>query len=159
MTEHYYTHDPRDAEWMQMAIEQAHLSHPVEKAYCVGAVLVKNNTLLATGYSRELPGNTHAEQCAIMKVPNQEDLRGATIYTTMEPCSTRLSGNKPCTERILEAGITRVVMGVKEPPNLVAACQGVQILRAAGVQVQVVPGVEEACLAPNQHILKSSLSS
>ncbi|KAF7729515.1 DRAP deaminase [Apophysomyces ossiformis] len=148
-----YTHDPVDLHFMQIAIDQAKQSIPVEKAYCVGAVLVKNNTALTTGYSRELPGNTHAEECALAKLMHMEDAKDATMYTTMEPCSIRLSGNRPCTDRIIEANISRVVLGVREPPNLVQ-CAGIQLLEQHGIQIAIVPGVKEACLAPNQHILK-----
>ena len=56
-----------DLAWMRIACEQARLSPPVDTAYCVGCVLVKDGTAIATGFSRELPGNTHAEQCALMK--------------------------------------------------------------------------------------------
>ena len=76
---------------------------------------------LTTGFSREFPGNTHAEECALEKLArycgrtpeaqgraaidfarNREPIR-LLLYTTMEPCSERLSGNKPCVTRILEA--------------------------------------------------------
>ncbi|KAI9320892.1 cytidine deaminase-like protein [Dichotomocladium elegans] len=151
-----YTHDPTDAKYMQLAIEMAHRSTPVDKAYCVGAVLVNSQgELLTTGFSRELPGNTHAEECALRKLSDSSEAQGATMYTTMEPCSIRLSGNRPCTDRLVEARVKRVVMGVREPPDLVT-CTGVQLLKDAGIQVVVVPDVEEACLAPNRHILGQS---
>lgn len=138
---------------MRLAIDQANLSVPVPTAYCVGAVLTKDGAVLATGFSRELPGNTHAEECALAKVAaDSTAARGGTMYTTMEPCSLRLSGNRPCVERIIEAGIARVVMGVKEPPNFVE-CSGIEMLREKGIEVQVVPGVEEDCLRPNRHVL------
>ncbi|KAG2226357.1 hypothetical protein INT45_000525 [Circinella minor] len=148
-----YTYDPRDREFMQIAIEEANKSIPVEKAYCVGAVLVQNDKQLTTGFSRELPGNTHAEECALLKLQDIQEAKGGTMYTTMEPCSTRLSGNRPCTDRLVEAQIGRVVMGVREPPDLVQ-CTGLQQLKDHGIAVFVVPDVEDACLAPNRHILK-----
>ncbi|KAI8391049.1 uncharacterized protein BYT42DRAFT_489275 [Radiomyces spectabilis] len=73
----------------------------------------------------------------------------------MEPCSVRLSKNRPCTDRLIEAKIARVVMGVREPPNLVN-CTGVSLLEQHGIKVEIVPNVEEACLAPNRHIVPSS---
>ncbi|KAI9303555.1 cytidine deaminase-like protein [Cunninghamella echinulata] len=150
-----YTQDPLDLKYMQLAIEEANKSEPVEKAYCVGACLVNEsrNEILSTGYSRELPGNTHAEQCALMKLSDPTLAEGATMYTTMEPCSIRLSGNTPCIENIIKYKIPRVVIGVREPPNLVT-CQGVQLLEQQGIKVFIVPGVQEACLAPNNHILQ-----
>ncbi|KAI9480622.1 MAG: cytidine deaminase-like protein [Benjaminiella poitrasii] len=147
-----YSNDPVDLKYMQLAIEQANKSIPAPQAYCVGAALVSDDgRLLSTGFSRELKGNTHAEECALAKVAG-DDLSNATMYTTMEPCSIRLSGNRSCTSRILEANIKRVVLGVREPPHLVN-CEGVQLLEREGVKVLVVPDVQEACLAPNQHIL------
>ncbi|ORZ21335.1 cytidine deaminase-like protein [Absidia repens] len=148
------THDPNDLKYMRIAIEEAKKSPPAEKAYCVGACLVsKDGQLLTTGYSRELPGNTHAEQCALMKLEDPTLALDATMYTTMEPCSTRLSGNLPCVQSISKAGISRVVMGVREPPNLVH-CQGIELLGQLGIPVFIVPGIEEECLAPNSHILQ-----
>ncbi|GAB5591489.1 hypothetical protein Unana1_06389 [Umbelopsis nana] len=148
-----YTTDAQDLHFMRMAIEQANLSQPVESAYCVGAVLVDaTGQVLSTGYSRELPGNTHAEQCALDKLSDSRMAENAICYTTMEPCSTRLSGNKPCVERLIEAKVKKVIMGVKEPPNFVE-CSGVDLLRQADIEVLVVPGVEEECLLPNKHIL------
>lgn len=148
-----YTYDSNDLKYMRMAIEESRKSIPAPKAYCVGAVLVLNDTVLSVGYSRELPGNTHAEECALAKVDANVNLEGATMYTTMEPCSVRLSGNRPCVSRILESKIKRVVVGVREPPNLVS-CEGINLLEREGVDVFIVPDVQEACLEPNQHILK-----
>lgn len=138
---------------MQLALDEAGKCIPTPNAFCVGAVLVDGNgKLLATGYSRELEGNTHAEANAIDKLQqdsNKADkqllLRGSDIYTTMEPCSVRLSGNIPCTRRILEAGIARVFLGTVEPDDFVK-CEGVQQLRDAGVEVHTVPGFAEKCL-------------
>lgn len=149
-----YTHDPTDLKYMMLSIEEANKSVPAPQAYCVGAALVDGNgELLSTGFSRELPGNTHAEECALAKISNDVDLTGATMYTTMEPCSVRLSGNRPCASRIIEAKIERIVVGVREPPNLVS-CEGISLLEREGIQVVIVPNVHDACLAPNQHILK-----
>lgn len=149
-----YTTDVDDLKYMQLAIDEANKSPPADKAYCVGACLIdRAGGLLSTGYSRELPGNTHAEQCALMKLQQFELAHGGTMYTTMEPCSIRLSGNRPCVDSIVEAKISRVVMGVREPPNLVT-CEGVQLLQKHGIDVFIVPGVQEDCLAPNKHILQ-----
>ncbi|KAI8073202.1 cytidine deaminase-like protein [Gongronella butleri] len=141
-----------DIQYMKLAIVEANKSIPAEKAYCVGACLVKDGQLLTTGFSRELPGNTHAEQCCLLKLGDPTAAEGATMYTTMEPCSTRLSGNIPCVQSIVRARIQRVVLGVREPPNLVE-CKGIQELRDNGVVVDIVPDFEDQCLAPNKHIL------
>ncbi|CAO3682835.1 unnamed protein product [Rhizopus stolonifer] len=155
MTDAYgtpYTHDSKDLMFMTMCIEEANKSIPAPSAYCVGAVLVQNGQVLSKGYSRELPGNTHAEECALAKT--EGDVSEAVMYTTMEPCSQRLSGNRPCVDGIIEAKIKRVVVGVREPPNLVN-CEGIGLLEKHGIEILVVPDVQEKCLLPNQHILSS----
>jgi pyrimidine deaminase RibD-like protein len=73
-----------DKYFMEMAIECANKCVPVESAFNVGAVLVDSNgVVLSTGYSRELPGNTHAEECCLLKLSNLESARNCTIYSTM----------------------------------------------------------------------------
>lgn len=150
-----YTNDSSDLKYMQLSIEEAQKSIPAPQAYCVGAAIVDSDGhLLSTGFSRELPGNTHAEECALAKLDGKQvNLENCTMYTTMEPCSVRLSGNRPCVSRIIEAKIKRVVVGVREPPNLVT-CEGISLLEREGIQVFIVPNVQDECLAPNQHILK-----
>ncbi|CAG8589762.1 17987_t:CDS:2, partial [Acaulospora morrowiae] len=145
------TPNETDLQFMRIAIEQANLSEPISKAYCVGAVIVKDSKILATGYSRELPGNTHAEECALQKIEDPTQLAGSIIYTTMEPCSKRLSGKKPCVERILESGLKRVVLGVKEP-DVFVKCEGIDILRKREIEVVVLEGLEEECLKCNKHL-------
>lgn len=90
---------------MELALKEAAKCGPTTTAFSVGAVLVNGSETLSTGYSRELIGNTHAEQCALEKYFTQVGARevpeGTVLYTTMEPCSFRLSGNEPCVHRIL----------------------------------------------------------
>jgi pyrimidine deaminase RibD-like protein len=139
------------AKLMTLALQQAEQCIPTSTAFCVGAVISSPETsdVLSTGYSRELEGNTHAEANAIDKLLNQQNeqdkLPGCDIYTTMEPCSVRLSGNVDCTKRILQAGIKRVFLGTVEPDDFVK-CEGVQLLKDAGVEVYSVPGFAERCL-------------
>ncbi|KNE56248.1 hypothetical protein AMAG_02082 [Allomyces macrogynus ATCC 38327] len=164
--------DAADRYWLRHAITIAHRSAPVPSAYCVGAVLVSrtstilprasdaitppdaptNQIVLATGFSRELPGNTHAEEVCLLKLPVGTDLAGCTMYTTMEPCSTRLSGRPSCTGRVLDAKVPRVVMGIVEPADLFVKCTGADTLRERGVEVVHIQGLEEECWAPNRHL-------
>ncbi|CAG8534457.1 9468_t:CDS:2 [Diversispora eburnea] len=111
-----------DLHYMRIALEQAKLSEPITSAYCVGAVIVKNDTILATGYSRELPGNTHAEEC-----------------------------KKCCVDRIKEIGIPRVVIGCGEPDKFVK-CYGIENLKEFGIEVVLVKELEEECLKCNKHL-------
>ena len=149
-----------DQQMMLLAIDEAHRSPPVDSAYCVGCVVARGDTVLATGYSRELPGNTHAEQSALFKLDTmhvdfrkgKQGSQRTTLYTTMEPCSHRNSGATPCVTHCLRRFVERVVIGVLEPKNFVANCEGVDLLRNAGVEVVVLQGLEKECLAPNQHL-------
>lgn len=58
------------------------------------------------------------------------------MFTSMEPCSKRLSGKTPCTVRCIEAKVARVVLAIKEPDTFVR-CEGTQQLQDAGIQVVV----------------------
>lgn len=142
----------RDIKYMKLAINQAWLSKPVESAYCVGCVLVSNGQLISTGYSRELDGNTHAEQCALMKAPESIQEQYTELYTTMEPCSRRLSKNLPCVSRCIEWKINRVIIGAREPTHFVT-CNGIELLEKAGIQVFILDDTISAeCLRMNRHL-------
>ncbi len=156
-----------DVAHLRAACRLAARCAPVAAAYNVGALVVAADgaTVLAGGFSRELPGNTHAEEVALARAlataaaaagdaGGAAALRGATLYTSMEPCSERLSGKAPCVQRILDAGVARVVLAIREPPHLVAACEGIAQLRAAGVEVVTADSDEcaELARAANAHI-------
>eukprot|EP00944_MAST-04C_sp_MAST-4C-sp1_P006177 g6177.t1 len=150
------TTEKKHVDFMLQAIDYAFKSAPVATAYCVGCVIVKSGEVISTGFSRELPGNTHAEESAIKKLEEQSiSAEGCDLYSTMEPCSKRLSGNKPCAQRIIENSMKRVFVGVLEPANFVN-CTGVQQLLDAGIEVIAVQaeGLKEKCLAPNKHVLQ-----
>ncbi len=111
----------------------------------VGAVLVKDGALLATGYHKRA-GLAHAEVDAIAKLDRAET-QGAELYVTLEPCD-HVGRTGPCTEAILAAGITKVFVGAKDP-NPIVDGRGIDKLRRAGVEV--VTGVLEAeCAALNE---------
>ncbi|KAH7027910.1 cytidine deaminase-like protein [Microdochium trichocladiopsis] len=148
--------------YMRLALSLATRSPPKPTNYRVGALVVDvaTNEILATGYTLELPGNTHAEQCCIEKLAKQYAVDPAllsqalpdevAIYTTVEPCILRLSGNKPCVERILDIGKSRVktvYVGVQEPDTFVSGNSGSQRLKDAGIEVVHVPGLEDEILA------------
>ncbi|KAJ2455538.1 hypothetical protein EV183_000015 [Coemansia sp. RSA 2336] len=142
----------QDKKLMQAAIDCGKQCSSVESAYNVGAVIADaNGTIISTGYSRQLPGNTHAEQCALLNLPDCQQLAHASMYTTMEPCSKRLSGNVPCVARILQSGIRRVLIGVREPPNFVD-CTGAEELQAKGVEVVYIAELEDECRELNRHL-------
>ena len=122
-----------DEQAMQLAVataQQARLrSRPNP---WVGAVITNRNGVVSTGATAQ-PGGAHAEVVALQAAG--ADSRGATMYTTLEPCShTGRTG--PCTDAIIGAGIARVVIGVEDPDEKVSG-RGVTALRGAGIKVDV----------------------
>ena len=125
-----------DEQWMELAIAEARKGVGTTSPNPpVGAVIVKNDTLLGCGWHRKA-GEPHAEREAIANVTNEHGssaLREATIYVTLEPCSTR--GRTPaCTDGIIEAGISRVVYGSTDP-NPAHVGRADSILSSAGIDV------------------------
>jgi pyrimidine deaminase RibD-like protein len=156
--------------FMELALAEAGNCEPTPTAFCVGCVLAvcwptddDHPTVVSTGYSRELAGNTHAEANALAKLrsltppqlqalfpattsPNIADiLSRLDVYTTMEPCSVRTSGLAPCADALITAGVRRCFIGVGEPPDFVN-CEGAQKLKDAGIDVVWLEGFEEECL-------------
>ena len=105
----------------------------------VGAVIVRRGKIIARGWHRQA-GKPHAEIEAIRALKKPALARGATLYVTLEPCSTH-GRTPPCCDAIREAGFARVVVGAIDP-NPKHAGRGVKILREAGIEV--VTGVLEA---------------
>ena len=98
----------------------------------VGAVVVNKNRILARGWHRAA-GCPHAEIEALRGLKKFSDARGATLYVTLEPCSTH-GRTPPCTQAIIDAGIRRVVYGARDP-NPSHAGRADRILKKAGVAV------------------------
>lgn len=175
------TADPRaaaatgdDARWMELAISLAWQSPRSAQAYSVGAVLVgANGRELSRGFSREGGDpHVHAEESALGKLRRaggagapDARLDGATLYSTLEPCSQRKSRPLTCTQLILatrpagegdsggNTGIRRVVVAWREPGLFVADCQGVELLEQGGVEVTELAELAGLAMAPNRHLV------
>lgn len=107
---------------------------------CVGAVLARDNVVVAEGYHAG-PGLAHAEVEAIAQArAKNEDLTRCTLWVTLEPCNHQ-GRTPPCTQAILEAGISRVIIGASDPNPHVPG-QGARFLQERGVDVHI--GVAEA---------------
>jgi diaminohydroxyphosphoribosylaminopyrimidine deaminase/5-amino-6-(5-phosphoribosylamino)uracil reductase len=116
----------------------------------VGAVLVRGGRILARGWHRRA-GLPHAEVEALRALPDPALAKGATLYVTLEPCSTT-GRTPPCTDAILRAGIRRVVVGATDP-HPAHAGRGMELLRGQGVEV--LAGVlEEECTHLNRAFFK-----
>lgn len=140
---------------MRLAVELAWVCAPSETAYSVGAVIVgADGGEVSRGYSRE-GGDpiVHAEESALGKLADGDPrLAGATIYSTLEPCSQRRSRPRTCTRLIIASGIRRVVIAWREPSLFVADCEGVELLTQAGLCVTEMPSFATRAAAPNSHL-------
>ena len=143
-----------DKHWLRVAVELSTHCPPSTTAFAVGAVVVDGQgNELARGYSRESGGTEHAEEAALGKLdPADPRLRGATMYSSLEPCGRRASRPRTCSELILAAGIPRVVFALREPPTFVDG-RGAERLAAGGVDVVEVPELAEAVREVNRDLL------
>jgi diaminohydroxyphosphoribosylaminopyrimidine deaminase / 5-amino-6-(5-phosphoribosylamino)uracil reductase len=152
-----------DWRWLQEAIELSRRCRPSPTAYSVGTLIVAaDGRALSTGYSRETDPADHAEEVALARLglpgadvgqPQVAAARsGGTLYSSLEPCAVRASRPTPCADLIIASGIRRVVIAWTEPPIL-APGGGAIRLRAAGVEVMVVPGLAAAAREVNAHLL------
>jgi diaminohydroxyphosphoribosylaminopyrimidine deaminase/5-amino-6-(5-phosphoribosylamino)uracil reductase len=97
----------------------------------------------------------HAEEAALGKLAAGDPrLAGATIYSTLEPCTLRRSRPRTCTELIIAGGLARVVIAWREPDLFVVDCQGVEQLSGAGLAVTELPEFAADAAAPNRHLIR-----
>lgn len=138
-----------DIRYMQRAIELSRQGiGRVNPNPLVGAVIVKNNRIIAEGY-HEYYGGNHAEVNAFLYA--QESVEGAEMYVTLEPCS-HFGKTPPCVDRIIENKLSRVYIGIKDPNPLVAG-RGIQKLKDNNILTEV--GIlEEQIKKENEIFLK-----
>lgn len=133
---------PDNKKYMQRAIELAKLGiGKVNPNPLVGAVIVKDGEIISEGYHR-VYGDLHAERNAFLNLKNKEDAKGAEMYVTLEPCC-HYGKQPPCTEAIIEHGISKVYVGSNDP-NILVAGKGIQRLRDAGIEV-ITEFMKEEC--------------
>ncbi len=129
-----------DRDFMKMAIDEARQCKPEDGRVhpMVGAVVVKDGILLAKAYRGELKGGEHAEFTVLEKKLDLEALAGSTVYTTLEPCTTRSHPKVPCAERLIERRVSRVVIGTLDP-NPAISGRGQRRLRDASIATDLFP--------------------
>lgn len=114
----------------------------------VGCVIIKDGVLVGLGTHLER-GTPHAEVHALQMAGAKA--AGSTVYVTLEPCS-HYGKTPPCSERLVAEGVKRVVVAA-EDPNPIVAGQGIEMLRAAGIQVDIGILKERSCKL-NEHFMK-----
>ena len=115
----------------------------------VGALIVKNDDIVASGYHTRY-GDLHAEREAFKDAESRGiDCKGATLYVTLEPCCHE-GHQPPCVDAVIEHGISRVVVGLLDPNPLVAG-KGLEILRSKGIEVDVMEN--ENCVKAAQELV------
>jgi len=133
--------DPADDRgYMVRAIEEAEqcVSEPGKNSPLVGAVVVKGEAFVAAAFRGERKAGDHAEFTLLEKKRPNDDLSGATLYATLEPCTTRNHPKVPCAKRLLERGIAEVVIGMLDPDPRIYG-NGLKMLKDAGVRVRFFP--------------------
>lgn len=145
----------KDEEYMQRALELAARGlYGTAPNPMVGAVIVRDGRIIGEGW-HERYGQLHAERNALKNCGS--DPRGAAMYVTLEPCC-HYGKQPPCTEAIIAAGISRVVVASGDPNPLVAG-KGLALLRSHGIEVTEHVCEEEA-LELNEvffHYIRSGL--
>ena len=126
-----------DEHWMRLAIEAGRRARVWSSPNpAVGCVIVRHDAVLATGFTHPT-GQAHAEIHALSQVA---DATGSTLFVTLEPCA-HTGRTPPCTQALIDAGISRVVIACIDPDERVSG-KGINQLRSAGIDVAL--GVCEA---------------
>ncbi|MDC0035132.1 bifunctional diaminohydroxyphosphoribosylaminopyrimidine deaminase/5-amino-6-(5-phosphoribosylamino)uracil reductase RibD [Chloroflexi bacterium] len=113
----------------------------------VGAIVVKDEKVLSEGFTGK-PGSPHAEVMAISSAG--DNVKNSTLYVTLEPCC-HFGRTPPCTEAIIQSGISKIFIAVEDPDNRVSG-KGIDQLRKAGIEVVLGIGKEETELDLEAHI-------
>jgi pyrimidine deaminase RibD-like protein len=123
----------------QMAIEEAQKSVPEDERHHpkVGAVVVNDGKVMSKAHRGESP-KCHAEYIALEEKLSDDLVAGATVYTTLEPCTARKHPKIPCARRLIERRVARVVIGMLDP-NPEIRGMGELLLNEAGIETQLFP--------------------
>jgi len=126
-----------DRRYARLAIEEARKSVPEDKRIHprVGVVVVKDGRVLATAHRGEFP-QCHGEFIALVKKLADVSLAGSTVYTTLEPCTSRNHPKVPCAIRLAERKVARVVIGMLDPDDRISG-RGQRALRKAGITTEL----------------------
>lgn len=129
-----------DRHHMCLAIQEAKRSRGEEGRIhpYVGAVVTREGQILGTSCRGDLDPRDHAEFTVLEKKLPRETLVGCTVYTTLEPCTTRNHPKVTCADRLIERRVSRVVIGMLDPDQRITG-RGILKLRRAGIAVELFP--------------------
>jgi pyrimidine deaminase RibD-like protein len=135
----------RDLKFMRAAILEAAKSHGEDNRTHpkVGVVVVKDDVIISKGFRGEpIKKNRgtgrHAEYVAMEEKLSSQSIVGATVYTTLEPCTNRRHPKVPCAERLIERHVERVVIGMLDPNQNICG-RGIRRLRDANIATDLFP--------------------
>lgn len=131
----------RDRRMMARAFQLARLNHGLTgKNPSVGCILMDAEGYVIGAGVTAAGGSPHAEEIALEEAGTRA--KGATAFVTLEPCRERSSGAPSCSSKLVNAGIARVVVAIKDPHP--TARDGLEVLRQAGIRVETGLGKHAA---------------
>jgi diaminohydroxyphosphoribosylaminopyrimidine deaminase/5-amino-6-(5-phosphoribosylamino)uracil reductase len=145
----------KDELFMQRALDLANFpSHCLLPNPRVGAVIVSDGSIVGEG-CHQGPGQPHAEVMAIRSAQSRgiQNFANTEIYVTLEPCSHTNKRTPPCAPLLIEKKFKRVIISHMDPNPQVSG-NGIELIRKAGIQVDIGP-LREAAEAINQPFLKN----
>jgi pyrimidine deaminase RibD-like protein/NTP pyrophosphatase (non-canonical NTP hydrolase) len=130
----------QDRVFIEQAIDAAQksISETGKTSPKVGVVVVKDSKVLGVAYRGQRAEGDHAEYTALEKILSEELIAGSTIYTTLEPCTTRNHPKISCADRLVERKVARVVIGMLDPNPSICG-KGVRRLRDANITAELFP--------------------
>ena len=129
-----------------LALRAERLSNPNPRVGCV--ITSRSGEVLGQGHTQQV-GGPHAEVMALRDAQaHSASLKGATVFVTLEPCSHH-GRTPPCCDALIAAGIAKIVVATLDPNPKVGG-RGLQLLRAGGIEVELLPPDSEPALASRE---------